>query len=286
MKFAFAFFLAVSSQAWAGWTVSTYNIRNFDRDQREGNTNIPLLQTIIKSVQSDVMAFEEVVNTKAFKSLMDSVLPGYKYEISTCGGGGKQNIAIAYNPKVFTFKSKAEDLSFSDSTGKCGSLRPMFSVTLTGKDRKDYTFAGVHLKAGGRQDAMERRWEQYEKLESLMAKFKGDNIIILGDFNSTGYTPKDEDYTKFTSFLNNSGMRTMSENLGCTNYWTGTLGNGLYEASVIDHVVIQDKLTSQVSDVRVGSHCEKFACRPMAVNDLGATYQNVSDHCPVQVTFK
>ena len=278
----------LSSHVWAGWTVSTYNIRNFDRDDRAGATNIPLLKTILQSVKSDVMAFEEIVNVKAFQVLMTSTLPGYKYEISNCGGGGEQHIAIAWNPQLFTFKSKTEDLSFSglDETSACGSLRPLFMVTLERSDRVEYSFAGVHLKAGGDTNAMSRRWEQYGKLENLVKNFKGQNLLILGDFNTTGYTPKNNDYVKFTGFMNNAGMRTMSENLNCTNYWTGTLGNGLYEASVIDHVLVQDKLAGSVTASTVGSHCEKFACRPTKPSDLGASYQQVSDHCPLQVSFK
>lgn len=287
-KVIFAFLLAASAQVWAGWSVSTYNIRNFDRDQREGRTNIPLLESIIKDVQSDVMAFEEVVNDKAFKTLMASALPGYRYELSSCGGGGKQKIAIAWNPKVFTYKSKFEDLSFSleEDAEACGSLRPVFLVTLERKDGVEFTFAGVHLKAGGASNAMSRRWEQYEKLARLVKNFKGQNIILLGDFNSTGYSIKDDDYVRFESFLTAGSLRTMSETVGCTNYWTGSLGNGLYQASTIDHIVLQDKLVSGVERVRVGSHCEKFSCLPTNPKDLGATYGEVSDHCPVQVSFK
>jgi endonuclease/exonuclease/phosphatase family metal-dependent hydrolase len=286
MKFALSLLFAMSSQVWAGWTVSTYNVRNFDRDDRAGNTNIPLLQTIIKSVKSDVMAFNEIVNVKAFEQLVASTLPEYKYEISSCGGGGKQKIAIAWNPQVFTFKSKTEDLRFSDIKETCGSLRPLFMVTLTSKNLMDYSFAGVHLKAGGQSNAMARRWEQYELLESFAKRFQGKNLIMLGDFNTTGYTPKNDDYVKFSDFMNGAGMRTLADNLGCTNYWPGTLNNGLYEASIIDHIVIQEKLASSVVSSRIGSHCEKFACRPTSPLDLGTSYKEVSDHCPLQVSFK
>ena len=162
----------------------------------------------------------------------------------------------------------------------------MFMVTLVRNDKIEFTFAGVHLKAGGQSDAMSRRWEQYEKLHTMVSNFKGQNLIILGDFNTTGFTPKNDDFVKFSDLLTSSGLRTMSESLNCTNYWTGTLHNGKYEASVIDHIVLQDKLVGSVSGITVGSHCEKFACLPTSVQDLAATYQNVSDHCPVQVTFK
>lgn len=289
MKFTVAILLALSSHAWAGWSVSTYNIRNFDRDMREGSTNIPLLQKILVDVKSDVMAFEEIVNEKAFKALMTSSLPGYKYEISECGGGGKQKIAIAWDPKVFTYKSKQEDLTFSFEDGTslaCGSLRPVFMVTLAKTDKSEFTFAGVHLKAGGSYDAMSRRWEQYAKLARLVQNFRGKNLILLGDFNTTGYTPKDDDYEKFEAMLSGAGLRTMSETIGCTNYWTGTLGNGLYQASVIDHIVLQDKLVGSVQGARIGAHCEKFACRPTSPQELGASFEEVSDHCPLQVTFK
>ncbi|WPU64853.1 endonuclease/exonuclease/phosphatase family protein [Peredibacter starrii] len=288
MKFSFLLILLLSSHAWAKWSVSTYNIRNFDKDPGSGQTNIAELGKIIKSVQSDVMAFEEVVNRTAFDSLIKQNLPGYAYQMSNCGGFGKQNLAVVYNPKVFEFMSTVEDLSFSGSNNNsCGSLRPALLVTLMHiASKKIYTFGAVHLKAGGDNRAMSQRWKQYQNLGGLVKKYAAQNLILLGDFNTTGYNLQNEDYQRFEDMLSGTGVRTMAENIGCTNYWKGTQGGAEFQPSILDHIVLQDKNVAQVMDVRVGAHCAMTDCRPATPQNLGVSYQSVSDHCPVQVTFR
>lgn len=288
MKFSLILILLLSFPGWAKWSVTTYNIRNFDNDFRAGKTDLEELARIIKSVQSDVMAFEEVVNVKAFETLVKKNLPGYSYEISSCGGGGKQQLAVAYNLKTFEFVSQVEDRTFSGSgSSKCGSLRPVLLVDLLHKEsKKIYTFGVVHLKAGGNNRAYAQRWEQYLKLMNLSKRYADKNLILLGDFNSTGYNIKDEDFQRFEDFIDQSKMRTMTESLGCTNYWTGTAGGNEFQSSILDHIVIQDKNVSSVEEVKVGSHCAKMDCRPATPEELGPSFEAVSDHCPVQVSFK
>jgi endonuclease/exonuclease/phosphatase family metal-dependent hydrolase len=287
MKFSLLVLVLLTGSAWAKWSVSTFNIRNFDRDQREGRTNIPELTKIIREIQSDVMAFEEVVNEAAFKALVKSALPGYSFEISSCGGMGQQHLAIAYNPQIFSLVSSSEDLSLSGSGNSCGSLRPLFLVKLKNKtDNKEYTFGAAHLKAGGDQKAFSQRWSQYEKLKNLSLKNAAQNMILLGDFNSTGYNIKNEDYEHFEEFISGANLRTVSETLGCTNFWNPDPGQDAYQSSILDHIVLQDRLFSQVQETRTASHCVKTECRPSTKRELGVTYAEVSDHCPVRVSFK
>lgn len=291
MKFALLLLL-IGIHGWvqtaeAKWSVTTYNIRNFDQDHDAGRTNISVLSSIIKEFQSDVIAFEEVVNKEAFHSLIKKTLPGYQYQLSECGGFGKQHLAIVYNPKVFEYSHHVEDLSFSGSGDRCGSLRPVLLVSLKNKsDKKIYTFGAIHLKAGGDDRAFRQRWEQYRKLEKLSHSYADQNLILLGDFNTTGYNIKNEDFEKFEDLLDGADLRTMTENIGCTNYWVGTLGGEEHQSSILDHIVIQDKHVRSIENVKVGAHCARLDCRPATPEDLGKSYQSVSDHCPLQVTFK
>lgn len=287
MKFALILALLFVQVAEAKWSVSTFNIRNFDKDPGSGKTNLVELDAILKSTLSDVMAFEEIVNRKAFESLVQKSLPGYSAEISKCGGSGKQNLAIAYNTKTFEMVKKTEDLTFSEDANTCGSLRPVFLVSLRHKESKAiYTFGVVHLKAGGNERAFSQRWKQYSKLAYLSKARASENLILLGDFNSTGYNLQNEDFHKFEAFTADAGMKTTSDKIACTNFWTGTSGGYDYEPSILDHIVVQDKMSSSVESVKVGSHCAKVKCQPSTPEELGVAYKSVSDHCPVQVTFK
>jgi endonuclease/exonuclease/phosphatase family metal-dependent hydrolase len=287
MKFSLLIMLLLSFPGWAKWSVTTYNIRNFDKDPLAGKTDIVELRKVIKDVKSDVMVFEEIVNAEAFEVFMKKELPDYEFEISDCGGGGRQLLVVAYNLKTFEFVRTLEDLTFSGSTTGCGSLRSVLLVTLKHKEtKKDYTFGAVHLKAGGDSRSFKKRWEQYKKLESLAKEYTKENLILLGDFNTTGYNIKDADFVKFEDFMNRSGLRTMSETLGCSSYWTGTLGGPEFQSSLLDHIVIQDKILSSVESARVTSHCAAMDCRPVLPENLGRSFSGVSDHCPIQVTFK
>lgn len=289
MKFTLIIMLLISSTAWAKWSVSAYNIRNFDRDPDAGQTDYNELQRIIGTVKSDVMAFEEVVNADAFASVMAKALPSYRYTISTCGGFGKQKIAIAYNPKVFDFVSQKEDMTFSGSAleSSCGSLRPVFLVTLKMKKTdENFIFAGVHLKAGGDPRSMQSRWGQYRKLENLIQEVGNGKLILMGDFNTTGYNIRNDDYTRFNQMLEQSGMWTASENIACTNYWTGGDQNPNMAPSILDHIIMSNAMASNVETAKVGTHCQKTSCAEVLEADLGLSYAKVSDHCPIQVTFK
>lgn len=286
----FFFLLLLLSYGWvveAKWSVATYNIRNFDRDRDAGQTNLQELRKIIQDIKSDVIAFEEVVNDSAFDQLIRSTLPGYQYQLSTCGGFGKQHLALVYNTRTFEYLHHQEDMSLSGSGSGCGSLRPLLLVTLRHKQSQTlYTFGVAHLKAGGSPRAFAKRWQQYARLERVSVGYSKQNLILLGDFNTTGYSLRDEDYMQFEDFVDSAGMVSVAENLSCTSYWRGNLGGEEHQPSILDHIILQKKLMGEVEKVRVTSHCARLDCRSAPPTELGVSYQSVSDHCPVQITFK
>lgn len=281
--------LLLSSPVLANWSVSTYNLRNFDRDPRAGRTDLTELARILEANKSDVMAFQEIVDAQAFKKMVENNLPGYSYIMTTCGGMAKQKLALAFRESTFEFVSRIEDRTFSGGKGPnaCGSLRPVLIVDLRLKaDSSLHSFGVVHLKAGSGSKDLERRWKQYGGLKYLSDRYTNRNLILLGDFNSTGYSLKDADYDRFENFIGRASMRTVSENLACTSYWEGKEGGEEFQPSTLDHIVIQDKNLSNVSEVKIGSHCAKVSCHPATPAELGTSFNSVSDHCPLQVTFK
>ena len=289
MKLSLMFMFLFTSTVWAKWSVTTYNIRNFDKDPMSGRTDLAEFARIIQANKSDVIAFQEVVDVKALKKMINDQLPNYSSQVTSCGGTAKQKIALAYNQEKFEFVKRTEDRSFSGGQGSngCGSLRPVLVVDLRLKETNEiYTFGVVHLKAGGSRKDFEKRWKQYGGLKHLSDRYTNKNLILLGDFNSTGYSLKDDDYVSFENFITQASMRTVSENLGCTSYWRGTLGGEEWQSSILDHIVIQEKNLSAVTDIRVGTHCERMNCRPGTREELGLSFKSVSDHCPIQVTFK
>jgi len=286
-KFTFILFSLISFNLYAHFSVSTFNIRNFDKDSRSSVDKTELKKIII-NLNSDVIAFEEVVNAKAFEELIKDALPEYQYKISKCGGTGRQKLALVFHSKKFQFISENEDLSFSDFNGnKCGSLRPVYFVKLKDQVSKEsYTFGLVHLKAGGSRQAMQRRWEQYKNLEEKLTVMRDDRVIVLGDFNTTGYLSQDDDFLNFSELLSRADFFAATSQLGCSSYWDGGSGGTSYYPSLLDHVLLTSKFPLKVNDVSVGTHCQKISCQISTAEELGKSYASVSDHCPIKVTFK
>jgi endonuclease/exonuclease/phosphatase family metal-dependent hydrolase len=286
MKFALLL-IFLSIHGWARWSITTYNIRNFDKDPSAGQTDIAELKKILNDFRSDVMGFQEIVNKAAFEKLVSSLYSDHDFILSKCGGRGKQHLALSYNRTILEYIKHEEDLSFSGDSNKCDSLRPVLLVTLKHKkNQKSYVFGVVHLKAGSNQASMEKRWLQYNKLQDLISNQKDLNFILLGDFNTTGYIDRNDDFSRFDSFLNQSQLKAASGSIGCSNYWEGPWRGPEHQPSILDHVIVEDIEFKKIESVRVGGHCAEMECRAATVLDLGVGYQKVSDHCPIQVVLK
>lgn len=278
----------LSFNAFAEWSAVSYNIRNFDKDYISGQTDTALLGQEIKKLNADAYAFVEVINKNAFSKLIKDYLPGFSSMTTSCGGGGKQTLGFAYNPKVFDLVSQQEDLSFSMGGGRaCGSLRPVFIVTLKHKETKEnQTFIIGHLKAGGDSRAFSQRWQQYKMLKDLVAKYEDKNYILLGDLNTTGFNINDEDGKKFQDYLHETSAYSISEDLACTSYWDGGDRSGTRMiSSILDHIIVSNDRKSQIKSFSVGTHCAKLDCKAGSPEELGPTFEKVSDHCPLKVTF-
>ncbi len=287
MKLIALFLGLISFSAFSNITVTTFNIRNFDRDLDQA-TDLEELLKILKDSSADVFAFEEIVNASKLQDFTKENFPNHSLRVSSCGGAGRQKLALLYNNKKFDFIEEIEDLTFSSGRStSCGKLRPVFFIKLKHRSTlEDYVFGVVHLKAGGSLEAKKQRWAQYLKLNQRAINFNQKNLILLGDFNTTGYLSRDDDFVEFESFLNKSQMTTLSDQINCSSYWDGGLNSGMFFASLLDHVVVSENLRPQVEQVEVGAHCFSRKCQNSTGLELGQSFKNVSDHCPIRVSIK
>lgn len=276
-------------------TLASYNIRTFDA--KNSTTDKVELKRILKQLRADLITVEEIVNAKSFKNFMQRNFPQYGVELSKCGGRGRQKIGFLYLKNKFKLKKVYEDNRLSDPghiVGQygCGRLRP----ALVGffkhlKTNEDLVAIGIHLKAGGSPNNYLKRAKQYNIVarivdELRIADYK--NIVLMGDFNSTGFLSQDQDYQNFKNMLKDVDMETSSEHLQCTSYWSGeNRSDKIEEPSVLDHVVYgNDIFGMKATGVELYSHCKKALCERASVSTLGRSYAKVSDHCPVSVTFE
>lgn len=292
--FLTVFVVLFSWSSFAKIKLTTYNIRTFD--VKNSYTNKKELKKIISSLKSDIITVEEIVNHNSFKQFIIRNFKGYKVHLSTCGGGGRQKIGFVYRSDKFILENAYEDKRLSDPghvVGEygCGRLRPaLVGVFKERKSKKKFVVIGVHLKAGGSPGNYLKREAQYKIVSRMVEELRladYKNIVLMGDFNSTGYVHFDQDYLNFTNMLATTGMKTSSQNLKCTAYWSGQdRTDDIEESSVLDHILYPSGFLSyKRSRSSVSSHCYKNSCDFVSSDDLGLSYKEVSDHCPVSLTF-
>lgn len=286
----------VSFNAFSALTVGTYNIRNFDYDERARiSTDKAVLEKTLKSFQFDLLGVNEINNTQEFERFIETKFPQYEVQLSTCGGAHGQRLGFVFNKSKLRLISYEEDLSVTDPGGSnpgcyAGS-RPLaiayFEELATGEK---FHHIQVHLKAGSNADAHNKRFKQYQiiekKLKDMMAK-GFTKIVMSGDFNTTGYLDRNEDHKRFTQMIQNAGMINTSAALPCSAYWWGGTDDGIETPSLLDHVIASaDFMKNKGAKSQVHAHCKQVSCSEAAPETLGATYQGVSDHCPQTVTAR
>ena len=73
----------IYSQAWASLNITTYNIRNFDYDVRSNTpTNRTHLMQIINKINPDLMAVQEINDTREFTAMITR--ENYNYGKDNC----------------------------------------------------------------------------------------------------------------------------------------------------------------------------------------------------------
>lgn len=289
-----AFLISVSAQA--SLTIGAYNIRNFDYDERaKMPTNKSELSNTLRSLRVDVLSIEEVNNTQEFGRMIAAKMPGHDYELTRCGGEHGQHPGFVFNKATVELLSFNEDTTIADpakptacDTGSRPLAIGLFRVKATGQKFIGVT---VHLKSGGNADAVRKRGWQYQVIKktimNLKAKSGVSDFFIAGDFNSTEYLAKGTDYKQLTEVVRDLGMIDLSQNLACSAYWWGGTDDQIESPSLLDHIIVTPGLLKNKSaKAQSYAHCQKVSCREVPIKELGISYEQVSDHCPITATIQ
>lgn len=288
-------FLLISLSANAAITIGTYNIRNFDYDERYRiRTNKIELSSLLKSLKTDVLNVQEINNTSEFESFVANKLPGYDTELSRCGGEHGQHLGFLFNKSTIELLSFNEDLSISNpgSRGGCDTgSRPMAIGLFQIKSTKQKFYGiSVHLKSGSAPESKATRTKQLRIIKNTVQELKSKtgvaDFYVAGDFNSTEYLSRGTDYKEVTSLARDLAMNDLASNLKCSAYWWGNTDDGIETPSLLDHLLITPGLSKGGASAKAGGHCQKVNCREVPVRELGIIYESVSDHCPVTATIQ
>lgn len=276
-------------------TIGTYNIRNFDYDERARiRTNKQELSSLLQGLNVDVLSIEEVNNTAEFERMVSARLPGYEVEVSRCGGAHGQHLGFLYNTRTVELLSFNEDLSISEP-GKGGSCdsgsRPLaialFKIRATGQ--KFYALT-AHLKSGPHGGSLAKREKQLEIIKQTVIELREKtgvrDFAIAGDMNTTEYLNRGTDYKTFTRMVSDLGMIDLAANSACSSYWWGGTDDGIETPSLLDHIVVTPGLMKKKASAEVHGHCKKASCREVSARELGIIYESVSDHCPMTANIQ
>lgn len=297
MKVLLSAMVLLSSLSASALSIGTYNIRNFDYDQRYRiQTNKTELETIIKNMNVDVLSVEGINNTAAWDKFVQTKLPGYDTEVSVCGGEHGQRLGFLYNTNTVELLSFNEDLSIVEpgTPGSCDAgSRPMaiglFRVKASGQKFYGIT---LHLKSGNRSSSLKKRAQQFQILQNTILDLQNrtgvKEFYFAGDLNTTDYLTRGQDYQILNRLIQNLGMVHLTSNLKCSAYYWGGTDDGIETPSLLDHVVATPGLIRLKSraNVQTFGHCQKVSCREVPINDLGISYESVSDHCPIAATIQ
>ena len=292
-KFLVLISVFFSFAAHSSLIIKSYNIRNFASAK---STNLALLKQILMDNRADIIAVQEIKNAGLFKTFIETELKSYHYKavISKCGGAGKQKLGFIYNSKRLELKSFTEDLSLTGTTPTCnGSSRPAaIGIFSDHEDKQDFVAMSLHLKAGGCKECISKRKFQLKQLSNIIKKahFSGlENIIVMGDFNTTEYNKNGQEQKYFKSFVAHHMMRDTAEKIACSSYWGGhDRGDGIEEPSMLDHILITKSFMENYSKAKasVALHCQKNLCKRTPSQKMGMAYKQVSDHCPISLDMR
>jgi endonuclease/exonuclease/phosphatase family metal-dependent hydrolase len=291
MKSLLSILIISASFSVKAFTIGTYNIRNFDYDQRYRiSTDKNALTNIIRSLNADVLSVEEINNTKAFEVFVESKLPGYETVLTQCGGQHGQRLGFIYNANKIDLLSFNEDLTISNPGGQatCDSgSRPMaiglFQVKAT---KQKFYGMTVHLKSGSAPASVTKRLEQFRVIFDMINYLKSQtgvqDYFVAGDFNTTEYNSRGIDFVELNKLTKALNMIDLAANAKCTAYWWGGSDDGIESPSILDHVLVSKGLVKLASpQTKISGHCQAVSCREVPIRELGISYESVSDHCPV-----
>ena len=196
-----------------------------------------ITQTLAAMELPALVGFQEVENDTVLRDLTRRTAlwsASYKYVITDSPDERGVDVALLYNPKVFSLLSWHAVRIPSQEHG----LRPTRDILvangMVGKDTLHVCV--VHLPSRRNNDAATRqnRALAVNTLCNILDSLKGRKVMIMGDFNAE---PGDEIFTsmsKYATSLIPTGRKTSNDKRG-TYYFRGVWG-------YLDHILVSPEL--------------------------------------------
>jgi endonuclease/exonuclease/phosphatase family metal-dependent hydrolase len=255
------------------WNIEWFGSESLGPDDTELQMNNVI--RVIREIDADIYAFQEIANNAAFYALADS-LEGFRGFTSPDG----QNQRTAYLFRTAVVDSVSSGLLTEGQEGFdwAGRLPLHFEVDVTtdGITRRLHLY-NVHAKAFGDQSSYNRRRSASISLKEYLDENRHDDrVIFLGDYNDRliRSTYGGADHSPYQNFLDDENYYAVTKQLEESGFVTFLIPP---HRSMIDHMIINRNLT----DYHI-SGAQRVE-NPYFIDDFSTT---TSDHAPVWTRFR
>jgi endonuclease/exonuclease/phosphatase family metal-dependent hydrolase len=253
-------------QAPPSLTVGTFNIQNYPKSERQPANALEL----VDSLGLDALGVQEITRPHHFEKAVHLHL-GPQWTVLFADQDVRHRVGLIFDDEVFELIETRTHRQTAVTRGSRATFEVRLRTTNPLAKRTMRIFV-VHLKAGG--DGTEIRRDQLRRLRPIVkdAVASGDEVVLLGDFNTTGASDRRE----VQALADAAELHWTSEDLLCTSYW-----NRPYDCPTtpLDHILA----TSQAQSVDAAGACETVGCD--AEGTCPVYVKRVSDHCPVSAVF-
>ncbi|WP_168210688.1 endonuclease/exonuclease/phosphatase family protein [Persicimonas caeni] len=256
----------VMCQTPASLKVGTFNIQNYPKSERQPANALEL----IDSLELDALGVQEITRPHHFEKAVHVHL-GPQWTVLFADQDVRHRVGLIFDDDVFELL----ETHTHGETAVTRGARATFEVRLrteTTLAKRTLRIFVVHLKAGG--DGGEIRRDQLRRLRPILkdAVASGDEVVVLGDFNTTG----ESDRREVAALADAAQLDWTSEELLCTSYWSRPSD---CPTTPLDHILA----TSPAHSVDAAGACETVGCE--AEGACPVYVKRVSDHCPVTAEF-
>jgi endonuclease/exonuclease/phosphatase family metal-dependent hydrolase len=251
--------------------ITTWNIENFPL---QGETTIDLVTAIIRDLDVDIFAVQEIGDTSAFRQVVRNLGEyGGLYAPDTYGTW-YQKTGIIYRRSMVAISSIKQLYPDDSYAFPRPPIELEVEASYNGKTF-DFNLIVMHLKASGGSTNIDRRRRACQLLRQYMdAQISGSeekDYIVAGDWNDDLDDPPE--YSSFTAFLENGDYEFLTWPL------EGDPASASYPSNsrLIDHILVSEDALDEYGQGSVET---------LRLDDELATYLGVvSDHRPVMVKF-
>jgi endonuclease/exonuclease/phosphatase family metal-dependent hydrolase len=252
--------------------VMTWNLENFPKDD---NTTIAYAAQIIKNLDADIVALQEIISLADF-SLLEASLPGWEGYRAGWASSDWQELAYLINTEHVTITQEPYEI-FEDEWYAFPREPYIVHVAWQGQE---VVIINNHLKAYGDPESQDRRLQACIMLKDYIDSQLSDMpVIVVGDMNDI-LTDAAADNV-FQGFLDDDQNYLFADYdiaSGSSYYWSYPFWQS---GSHLDHILITNEFFDQLNTPP--SQTATQLIDNYFPGGLNAYEQALSDHRPVAI---